>query len=113
LRDLDGRFDGFFELARKGIHRTARCSPPTVVIHHRVAKQPVKPGDDRFAIVHGLCALHSFHEGLLQDVLRLRPVADAPLQKSEELSVIGHQFIDDGGRKGKLRRVNFVHGVEL
>ena len=64
------------------------------MIDHRVAQHPVEPGDRRALVADVIRFLEALHEGILEDVFRESPVAEAPLEEPEEFPVV----IDKAGR---------------
>jgi hypothetical protein len=79
-----GTFVDVIELPGQGFEGTAGRVLATVMVGHRVAKNPVEPRSGRLIVAQVGKVIHGSTEGVLEDVFRRRPISDATLEETKE-----------------------------
>ena len=88
IAQLGRRLDDPLHLAGQHFERPIPRAVPAVVIDDGVPKGSVEPRDRGRLVADLDRLLQALHERILQDVLSQRSVAQPPLEKAEELTVV-------------------------
>lgn len=106
-RHVRGRLAGGFPREGLGRSRLRVSRPP--VVDHRVAEEPVEPGDHPLFVADLPRARQSLRERVLKDLFGIAPVPDSLLDEGEKPPVV----FDERRHHGRIairRRVGVAHG---